>query len=87
MINELQSKIIAKLTEMGIRASIKGNSVAVNRDDMCNKIKSQKKSNLPEETSYPETLKILGKQFDDDSCMLYWAGKTDEDLFLDNLMS
>lgn len=81
---ELQKRIIDFLKGEGIVAKASGSQVAVSRDSMCNS--SYAGIGIPEQNTYPNVLKALQAQFDYAYCMLTWYGKTDEDLFLDNMI-
>ena len=80
---ELQKQIVGFLTENGVKAGIVGPCVAVDRDSMCQS--QYRGSGIPEMVTYPNVLTALSKRFED--ARLYWCGKTDDDLFLDDLRS
>lgn len=73
------------LKEMGIKVRLEVSMLAVDRTSMC--VYAGTGCGCPEETVYPVILDLLGEKFNNEHVRLYWAGKTDDDLFLDNIFS
>lgn len=80
MKTELKVKVLDFLSRQGISAHESGTCVAVNRDSMCQSKFS--KGGTPETDAYPAVLYAV-KEFVGTEHRLFWAGKTDDDLFLD----
>lgn len=78
----LRDEITIWLRGQGIEARPTMRQVAVNRDSMCNSKFAG--SGIPEMTTYPNVLAAIEKQFPVPHGF-QWAGKTDDDLFLDRV--
>ena len=78
---ELRDRITIWLKEQGIVARPTIRQIAVNRDSMCN-CKFAEKMGIPEVTAYPLVQAAIEKQFRVPHGF-HWAGKTDDDLYLD----
>lgn len=55
--------------------------IAVSRDDMCNS--EFRGSGIPEEVTYPNVLQAVKANVDCSGVTIFWASKTDDDLFLE----
>lgn len=80
----MAEEILRLLHGKGIKAHLSGKQVAVNRTSMCNSPLAG--SGMPEETTYPAVLSFLQDATAGSLYHLYWAGKTDDDLFLDSMV-
>jgi len=74
-------EVVDFLVSFGVKARAYGDRVAINRDSICSHPLFVA-DGLPEETVYPAVRLWVQDHL---SGTFYWAGKTDDELFLDTI--